>query len=81
MTIKKDKTVTGYVVAYQKGKKGKYKTIKLKKWKKNKATIKKLKKGKYSFRVKAYRIVDGKTYYSAYSKVMKFKVKKLRKNK
>ena len=39
-------------------------------------TVKKLKSGKkYSFRVRAYKKVGGKTYYGAWSKTKSVKVK------
>ena len=48
----------------------------IKKWKKITYTKKKLKKNKkYYFKVRAYKTVEGKKYYSAYSKVKAVKVK------
>ena len=41
-----------------------------------KKTVKKLKSGKtYQVKVRAYKAVDGKTYYGTYSAVKKVKVK------
>lgn len=67
----------GYVV-YRCDSGSKYKTVKtITNSKKVKWTNSKLKKGKtYKYRVKAYRIVDGKKVYStSYSKIVKVKVK------
>ena len=48
----------------------------IKKWNKITYTKKKLKKNKkYYFKLKAYKTVSGKKYYSAYSNVKKVKVK------
>lgn len=77
LSWKKLKGVTGYNVRYAVSKK-KLKKAKIKKIKKNKASyvIKKLKMKKYFIQVRAYRVVDKKTYYGAWSKVKKVKVKK-----
>jgi hypothetical protein len=63
-------SVTGYQIAYkQKGKK-KFKTIKVKGQKKVSRVIKKLKAGKrYQFKLRTYKKVSTKTYYSKYSKI------------
>ena len=43
-------------------------------WKKNQVVLKKLKKGKtYGVKVRGYVVVNGKKYYSSYSKVKCFK--------
>lgn len=77
LSWKKVRGVTGYNVRYAVSKK-KLKKAKIKSIKKNKATyvIKKLKLKKYFIQVRAYRVVDKKTYYGAWSKVKKVKVKK-----
>ena len=52
------------------------KTVKIKKGKTTKATLKKLKSGKkYYVRVKAYKTVNKKAVYGSYSKVKTVKVK------
>ncbi len=67
----------GYQIRYALSKK-KLKKAKLKKVKKNKVTytIRKLKKRKYFIQVRAYKIVNKKTYYGAWSKTKKVKVRK-----
>lgn len=77
LSWKKVSGVTGYNVRYALTKK-KLKKAKIKKIKKNKASyiIKKLKLKKYYIQVRAYKIVGKKTYYGAWSKVKKVKVKK-----
>ncbi|MCI8956502.1 MAG: hypothetical protein HFG29_05845 [Eubacterium sp.] len=74
---KKVSGVAGYNIRYALSKK-KLKKAKIKKIKKNKIsyTIKKLKKKKYFIQVRAYKVVDKKTYYGAWSKVKKVTVKK-----
>lgn len=76
------KTVTGasgYVVEYSTSKKfskSTTKTVKVKKGASKKTTLKKLKSGKkYYVRVKAYKTVNGKAVYGAYSSVKSVKVK------
>ncbi|WP_269478267.1 hypothetical protein [Hominibacterium faecale] len=74
MTVKvKAQSGAKYQIAYKvKGAK-KYKTVKVSGTSK---TIKKLKKGKtYTVKVRAYKAIDGKTYYGAYSKTKKVRVK------
>lgn len=77
LTWKKISNANGYKIRYstnKKLKKAKTKTIK-----KNttKYTIKKLKlKKKYYIQVRAYKIVDGKTYYGKWSKSKKVKITK-----
>lgn len=66
----------GYQVQYKKSanKKAKYKTLKT--LTKNKFTTQKLKRGtKYSFRVRAYKVVDGKKIYGSWSKPATVKCK------
>ena len=55
---------------------GKGKTIKVKGAAKKSVTVKNLKSGKKCFfKVRAYKVVDGKTYYSAWSKAVSTKVR------
>lgn len=77
LSWKKVSGAAGYNVRYALSKK-KLKKAKIKKVKKNKVsyTIKKLKKKKYFIQVRAYKVVDKKTYYGAWSKVKKVTVKK-----
>lgn len=67
VTIKKASSVTGYQIQYSTS--SKYKSgNKSVKTKKTSYTIKNLKKGKkYYVRVRSYKTVDGKTYYSSWS--------------
>ena len=65
ITFKKSKNATGYQVQYAKNKK--FTKAKSKKIKTNKVTIKKLKKGKYFVRVRAFKKKKGKTTYSKWS--------------
>ena len=71
------KKITGYQIQYSTS--SKFKAAKIKKIKgaaKTKITIKKLKsKKKYSFRIRTYMKVGKKTYYSAWSKTKKVKVR------
>lgn len=67
VTIKKASSVTGYQIQYSTNKnfKSGNKSVKTKK---TSYTIKNLKKGKkYYVRVRSYKTVDGKTYYSSWS--------------
>lgn len=64
----------GYAVQYSTS--SKFKSAKSVSSTKTSATIKKLKKKTYYVRVRAYRLIDGKKYYSAWSKVKKVSVKK-----
>ena len=65
--------VDGYQIAYRKGT-GKWKTVKTTKLT---YTVKKLtKNSSYSFKVRAYKKIDGKMVYGTYSKVAKKKTKK-----
>ncbi|MGI6032280.1 MAG: Ig-like domain-containing protein [Coriobacteriales bacterium] len=75
VTWKKVTGATGYKVSYKVGKKTKTKTVKG--YKHTKKVLKKLKKGKkYTVKVRAYTKSGGKTYYGAWSKAKKVKVKK-----
>lgn len=68
--IKKVKGTTGTEVSVYKGRK------RVKRLKTAKSTCKfKLKKGRYTFKLKSYKKTGGKLYYSAFSKAAKFKVK------
>ncbi len=71
---KKDKSATGYQVAYATN--SKFKKKKLKKFTKTSVTIKKLKKKKYYFKVRAYKKSGNTVTYSKWSKVKSIKVKK-----
>lgn len=77
ITWKKNKKATGYEIYMSTKKASGYKKITtVKNWKKITYTKKKLKKNKkYYFKVRAYKTVEGKKYYSAYSKVKAVKVK------
>lgn len=74
---KKDKKADGYQVQYSTDKKFKKNVKSVNVSKKNtKATVKKLKKGKtYRVRVRSYKKIDGKKYYSGWGKVKSVKVK------
>ena len=73
--------ITGYEIQYSTSKKFKRsskvtKTVRVKGWKKTSKKIKKLKKGKkYYFRVRTYRTVNKKKYYSAWSKARKARIR------
>ena len=74
---KKDKKADGYHVQYSTDKKFKknIKSVNVSK-KSTKATVKKLKKGKtYRVRTRSYKKIDGKKYYSGWSKMKSVKVK------
>ena len=74
---KKDKKADGYQVQYSTDKKFKknVKSVNVSK-KSTKATVKKLKKGKtYRVRVRSYKKINGKKYYSGWGKVKSVKVK------
>ena len=76
VTWKKVKEAKGYEILVAKNKKG-TKAAKTYTVKKNvaKKVIKKLKKGKYFVKVRAYKVIKGNTVYGKYSKVKKVKVK------
>ncbi len=69
--------VTGYQISYALNKKfKKAKTVTVKKYKTISKTVRKLKSKKlYYVRIRTYKNVDGKTYYSAWSKTKSKKVK------
>lgn len=72
LTFKKVKGAKGYRIKYSTSKK--FKKAKVVTVKKNKATIRKLKKGKkYYFKVQAYKKVNGKKYYGKWSAKKKSK--------
>ena len=74
---KKDKKADGYQMQYSTDKKFKKNVKSVNVSKKNtKATVKKLKKGKtYRVRVRSYKKINGKKYYSGWGKVKSVKVK------
>ena len=76
---KKDTSVTGYEIQYSTSKKftkSTTKTTTVKEAKTTSATIKKLKAKKtYYVRIRTYKVVKGKKYYSAWSKALKKKTK------
>ncbi|MDD7402774.1 MAG: fibronectin type III domain-containing protein [Butyribacter sp.] len=68
-------SVSGYQIVYSTS--SKFKAAKKVTTKKTSYTLKKLKKGKkYYVKVRAYKTVDGKKIYGAYSAVKKIKIKK-----
>lgn len=74
---KKTKQVSGYQIAYSTAKS--FKSVKYKRvngYKKTQTTIKKLKKNKYYYvKIRTYKTVGGKRYYSAWSKVKRIRTK------
>lgn len=76
-TLKKVSGAKGYQIKYSTSKKFTKKTTKTVKVKKTTKTVTKLKKKKtYYAKVRAYKTVNGKTYYSKWSTVKKVKVRK-----
>lgn len=78
LTWKRDKTVSGYQVAYTytKGFKKSVKYTWIKKNSKTNVTLTKLKKGKTLYvKVRAYKTVKGKKVYGTYSNIKKVKIK------
>ena len=78
LSWKKDKTVSGYRIAYSYSKnfKSSVKTVMVKKNTKIAATLTKLKKGKTLYvKVRAYKTVGGKRIYGSYSTPKKVKIK------
>lgn len=73
---KKAKNITGVVIYVMNAKKGKFKVLKtIKSNKKTTYTVKKLKKNKtYYFKLRAYKVINGKKVYGKYSKVKKIKM-------
>ena len=77
LTIRKVANAGGYELQYAAAKNMKKSTVRKIGSTKAKYTTKKLKKGKtYYFRVRAYKIVNGATYYSNWSAKQKVKIKK-----
>ena len=76
-TWKKAKDASGYQIQYSPNKyfEGGNKAVKVKKAKNVKKTVKKLKAGKYYVRVRTYKTVKKKTYYSNWSKAKVVTVK------
>ncbi|MBU5429177.1 Ig-like domain-containing protein [Kineothrix sp. MSJ-39] len=77
LTWKSLKTVDGYVIYRKTGKNGSYKKIKTAAGKKNSSyTDKKAQKGKtYYYRIRAYRLLDGKKVFGSYTQNIKVKAK------
>lgn len=77
LTWKSLKTVDGYVIYRKTGKNGSYKKIKTAADKKSSGyTDKTAKKGKtYYYRIRAYRLLDGKKVYGSYTQTIKVKAK------
>ena len=77
VTVKKVSGATGYQVTYSTSKKFTKSTTKTASFKGTSKTLKSLKKGKtYYVKVRSYKTVSGKKYYSDYSAVKSVKVKK-----
>lgn len=76
ITNKKIAGATGYRFYLKKGKKGKYKRVKQYTGSKKRTyTSKKLKKGTYYIKIRAYKQVNGKKYFGSYSKSKKIRIK------
>ena len=73
LSWKKTKGVDGYKIYLKKS--GYKKTITVKGSSKVKKTLKGLKKGKYSIKIRAYKKVEGRTIYGKYSATVKKKIK------
>lgn len=76
LKFKKVAGVTGYEIRYSTSKNFDKKVTKNVKVKKAAKTLGKLKKKTYYVKVRAYKVVDGKTYISDWSSVKKIKVRK-----
>lgn len=74
ITVKKAASVTGYQIQY--GTKKNFKGAKSVKTKATTKTVSKLAKKKYYVRVRTYKVVDGKTYYSSWSGAKTVTIKK-----
>ncbi len=75
VTIKKVRNATGYEIKYSTKKN--FKNARIVKTTKTSHVIKKLKKKQYYYvKVRAYRVVNGNTYYGSYSATKKIRVKK-----
>lgn len=76
VTIRRNPKISGYEVFYRKGKKGKFQVKRQKGWKKNQIVLRNLKKKKsYYIKVRAYQLIQGKKYYSAFTKCRRIMVK------
>lgn len=76
ISFKKVKNASGYEIFRSSKKKGKYKkAAELKSGKKVKKVFKKMKKGRYFFKIRAYQKVNGQKVYTKYSKAVKVTVK------
>lgn len=73
VTYKKSKGASGYEVSYSTKKNFKKKYTTVKKTKKTKLTFKRKVKGAYYVRIRSYKKVGKKYYYSKYTKKVKFK--------
>jgi tetratricopeptide (TPR) repeat protein len=69
----KVKGADGYKIRFKAD--GKTRTVTVKGGAKTSRTVKELASGKYSVKVRAYKVVDGKKYYGKWSKVKKVRVK------
>ena len=74
ITVKKAASVTGYQIQY--GTKKNFKCAKSVKTKATTKTVSKLAKKKYYVRVRTYKVVSGKTYYSSWSGAKTVTIKK-----
>lgn len=74
ITVKKAASVTGYQIQY--GTKKNFKGAKSVKTKATTKTVSKLAKKKYYVRVRTYKVVSGKTYYSSWSGAKTVTIKK-----
>ena len=74
ITVKKAASVTGYQIQY--GTKKNFKGAKSVKTTATTKTVSKLAKKKYYVRVRTYKVVDGKTYYSSWSGAKTVTIKK-----
>lgn len=76
VTWKKNKEVSGYEVSYSTSSTFKNaKTKVIKKSKTSKVTLKKLKRKKYYIRIRTFKTIGGRKYYSAWSKKKTIKIK------
>lgn len=75
LTWKKLKNMSGYEIQYSKNNFLKSKKIVIKSKNKKTKTISKLKPGKYKVRIRSYKTIKGKKYYTKY-KTAKFKITK-----
>lgn len=76
ITLKRVRGVSGYVVYIKKGKRGTFRKIWVRSWKKDRITIRKLKsRKKYTIKARAYVKKNGKIYYSTFAKKKVIKTK------